>query len=298
MSEGPGPRRVGVVCESTACLPPELVERYSITVVPVPFVFGSDTFLDGVDLEPDAFYARLATSPARPKTSPPQPGAYLTAWETAACQAEALVLVTVSATISTFERSARLAQSLAAERLPGTRVVVLDSGSAGMGQGFVVLAAARAAAAGLELERVYDQAQAVARHVNLVVTLDTLRYLASASRIPQVAALVGSLLDIKPIIRVFRGEIQPVTRVRTRRRALDQLVEVVRQLAPAGVPLHLAVQHARASDDAAQVLRRLSSMRECVEAYITEFTPVMGAYCGPGLVGAAFYPELSGGPGA
>jgi DegV family protein with EDD domain len=291
VTTAPSGRRVAVACESTACLPPELARRYGVAVVPVPFVFGSQTFLDGVDLEPEAFYARLAASPVPPKTSPPEPGAYLAAWEAVAADAEALVLVTVSGRISTFERSARLAQDLAAERLPRTRVVILDSGSAGMGQGFVALEAARAAAAGLDPDAVCARARAVAQRVDLVVVLDTLRYLARASRIPQVAALVGSLVDLKPIIRVVRGEVQPVARVRTRRRSLDQLAEIVERLAPAGAPLHLAVQHARAPAEAAWLLDRLRARRDCVEEYVTEFTPVMGAYCGPGLVGAAFYPD-------
>jgi DegV family protein with EDD domain len=128
------------------------------------------------------------------------------------------------------------------------------------------------------------------------VTLDTLRYLARASRIPQVAALVGSLLDIKPLIRVVQGDIQPLMRIRTRRRSLDQLASLVERLTPSDAPLHLAVQHARAPQEAAWLLDRLRAARRCVESYVTEFTPIMGAYCGPGLVGAAFYPEPAGTP--
>jgi DegV family protein with EDD domain len=282
-------RQVGVVCESTACLPVELVEQYAITVVPVPFVIDGTTFHDGVDISPQAFYDRLASSSALPKTSPPEPGAYLEAWQSAGDQRSGVLVVTVAGRIGTFERSVRVAESLARERLPDTRVKVLDSGSAAMGQGFVALAAAQAACKGMDLEGVYREAAAVARRVNLVVALDTLRYLARTSRIPQVASIVSSLLDLKPIIRLADGEVQPLARVRSRQRSLERLVVAICGLAPADQPLHLAVHHARARAEADHVLEQLANRRRLVETWVTEFTPVMGAYCGPGLVGAAFY---------
>src|SRR5690349_8045160 len=114
------PRRsVGVVCESTACIPPDLVRQYAIQVVPVPFVFGSATFRDGVDLAADRFYDQLEKSSEVPKTSPPEPGAYLQAWQSAGPGCAGILVVTVAGHIGTFERSARVAAAAAAERLPG-----------------------------------------------------------------------------------------------------------------------------------------------------------------------------------
>ncbi len=283
-------RPVVVVCESTACLPPELVARYQIGVVPIPFVFGAETYLDGVDITPAEVYARLVATRTPPKTSPPPPGAYLEAWKAAAArvQARAVVLVTVSSKISTLQRSARLAQELAAEALPGTPVAVVDSGSAGMAQGFVALAAARAAAEGASLEEVVAQAEAVSRRVTLLVTLDTLEYLARASHLPQVVAFVGGLLAIKPIVQVS-GDIKLVARVRTRRRSLEELFERMRRMVPARARLHAAVQHACAPEEARRLEARIGETFDCVELFTSEFTPVMGSYCGPGLVGVAFY---------
>jgi DegV family protein with EDD domain len=283
-----------VVCESTACLTPALVERYGIRVVPVPFVLGSTTFRDGVDLAPEEFYKRLSTSSELPKTSPPEPGAYLEAFQAAGSEPGGILVVTVAGRIGTFQRSAKLAQSLAAERLAGTRVEILDSGSAGMGQGFVALAAARAACDGLDLEAACDAACTVANQVNLVVALDTVHYLARTSRIPQVASIVSSLLDLKPIFRVAHGEVQPVARPRSRQRSLDKLVETICALSPPDRKLNVAMHHARARTVAERVLEQLAKRRTLAQVYITEFTPVMGAYCGPGLVGAAFYPADEG----
>jgi len=281
--------RVAVVCESTACLPPELIARYRIGVIPIPFVFGTDTFLDGVDITPAEFYTRLASSQVPPKTSPPSPGEYLQAWQ--ATGAEGVVLVTVDGSVSTLQRSALMARDLAGESLPGVAVAVVDSRSAGMGQGFVALAAARTAADGRSMEEVVRVAEDVSQRVRMIVTLDTLEYLARASRIPQVAAFVGALLSIKPIVQLSGGDIRMLARVRTRRRSIEALFEQVRQGVPAGTRLHAAVQHARADEEAARLADRLRDEFAPVELYTTEFTPVMGGYCGPDLLGVAFYTE-------
>jgi DegV family protein with EDD domain len=284
-------RHAAIVCESTCCLPNELVERFRIGILPIPFVFGTEAFLDGVDLTADQFYTKLAATRTPPKTSPPSPGEYLQAWQRAARDASTIVAVTVDSKISTLQRSARLAEELAVEALPGTRVVVVDSLSAGMGQGFVALAAARAAAEGAPAEQIIAVAKRLSKLVQMVVTLDTLEYLARASRIPQVAAIVGGVLAIKPIIQMSGGDIHPLMRVRTRRRSIEALFDIVRGQVPEGARLHAAVQHARAADEAAALQAWVRAEFDCAEIYSTEFTPVMGGYCGPGLLGLAFYSE-------
>lgn len=286
--------RVAVVCESTACLPPELRERYGIGVIPIPFVFGTETFRDGVDITPAQFYERLTTTKQPPLTSPPSPGEYLEAWRAAAQGAAAVVCVTVDSKVSTLQRSARLASDMAEEALPGVPVAVVDSLSAGMGQGFVVLAAARAAQAGQPLSAVVAAATSVAQRVHLLVTLDTLDYLARVSRIPQVAAFVGGILAIKPLIEIAGGDIHPLSRVRTRQHSIDALFEELRRRVPPGARLHAAVQHAQAAEEAAAFEQRVRAEFDCAELYTTEFTPVMGGYCGPGLLGVAFYCEGAG----
>lgn len=286
--------QVAIVCESTACLPQTLIERYHIGVVPIPFVFGTETFLDGVDLTPTEFYERLIATKTPPKTSPPSPGEYLRAWQSAAASASAIVAVTVDSKISTLQRSALIAQQMAPEALPNVPITIVDSLSAGMGQGFVTLAAARTATEGRPLSEVAAAAQALAQRVRMIVTLDTLEYLARTSRIPQVAAFLGGVLSIKPIIQISGGDIHPIARVRTRRRSIQALVDQLRQSVPAGARLHVAVQHARAAEEAAALEQQLGETFDCVELFTTEFTPVMGGYCGPGLLGIAFYAEGEG----
>jgi DegV family protein with EDD domain len=178
--------------------------------------------------------------------------------------------------------------------LPGVSVAVVDSLSAGMGQGFVALAAARAVTEGASFTEAVARAEDVSRRVRLFVTLDTLDYLAKASRIPQVAAFLGGVLTIKPIIQISGGDIRPVARVRSRRRSIEALFEQVRASIPPNARVHLAVQHARAYAEALALEARLRDTFDCREVYTTEFTPIMGGYCGPGLLGVAFYCEADG----
>lgn len=292
-AEGKRARQVAIVAESTCCLPDELIARYRIGILPIPFVFGSETYLDGVNLTRAEFYRKLTETRTPPMTSPPSPGEYLKAWGEAARDAESVVCVTVDSKVSTLQRSARLASELAPEALPDTTVAVVDSLSAGMGQGFVALAAARAAEQGKPLEEVVKIAERVSQSVRMIVTLDTLEYLAKTSHIPQVAAFLGGVLEIKPIIQMSNGDIHPIARVRTRHRAVEQLFEQMRRMVPEGARLHVAVQHAQADEEAAQFEARIRDAFDCVELFTTEFTPVMGGYCGPGLLGVAFYPEES-----
>lgn len=283
--------QVAIVCESTCCLPESLIQQYHIGIIPIPFVFGSETFLDGVDITPAQFYSKLLATKTPPKTSPPSPGEYIYTWRTAAESAPAVVSVTVDSKVSTMQRSALLAQEMAPELLPDVPVVVVDSLSAAMGQGFVALAAARAAARGASLEEVVQIATEVSHRVKMIVTLDTLDFLAKASRIPQVAAFLGGVLAIKPIIQISGGDIVPLARVRTRRRSIDALFERMEQMVPEGERVHVAVQHARAEAEASALEARVRERFNCIEVYTTEFTPVMGGYCGPGLLGLAFYVE-------
>ena len=287
-------RAATVVCESTCCLPSELVRQYDIEILPIPYVFGDETFRDGVDLTHAQFYEKLVATRRPPKTSPPSPGEYLEAWRGASHRGAGVISVTVDSKISTLQRSARLACDLAPEVLPGVPVAVVDSLSAGMGQGFVALSAARAIADGLSFTAAVARAEDVSRNVRVLVTLDTLEYLAKASRIPQVAAFVGGALAIKPIIQISGGDIHLVARVRTRRRSIEALFERVRASIPSGARVHAAVQHARAEREAAAMETMLRGTLDCRELYTTEFTPVMGGYCGPGLLGVAYYYEGEG----
>lgn len=282
--------RIGLVTDSTACIPPELVAQYGIEIVPVELAFEGKVYRDGVDLSAEEFYQMLKKAHRLPTTSPASPVGFLEAYRRLGQRSEAILCLTVAARFSAMFDSARAAMETAREAMPGTRIEVLDSGVAAMCQGFMVLEAARAAAQGKGMEEVIAAAQRLRPRVQLLAMLDTLYYLAKGGRVPIPAAWASSLLQVKPILELREGELRLLERVRTRPRAIERMVEVLSQRG-GGKPLHLAVVHAHAIEEAMQLKERLARLFPCRELYLTQFTPVMGVHTGPGLLGLAFYTE-------
>jgi DegV family protein with EDD domain len=279
-----------IVTDSTACMPAELIERYAIEIVPVNIIFGGRTFTDSLEKDTSAFYDLLRRSTDRPTTAAPSPGRYAEAIARAARRADTVLCITVSKQFSAMYDSARQAIAMLQAETPQLDARLLDSRNAAMAQGFVVLEAARAAASGATLEAVVARADAMTRRVTLLAMLDTLDYLARSGRVPRVAAWAAGMLRVKPIVRFSVDGIKLIARARTRPRAIDELVRRAGALAGSG-RVHLAIHHANAPHDAAELLRRLESRLDLVEAHITEFTQVMGVHTGPGLLGAAFWTE-------
>jgi len=281
---------VGVITDSTACIPPELAERYSIEIVPLHIIFQGRTFVDSLTQDTSEFYELLRTSRELPTTAAPSPGMFVSAIGRAAARTDTLLCITVSREFSAMYDSARQAIEVVKAESPGLDVRLLDSRNAAMAQGFVVLEAARAAAAGADIEAAMARADKIASQVTLFAVLDTLSYLARGGRVPRVAAWAAGMLQVKPIVRFGASGVHLVARTRTRARALDRMVQELER-ATQGRRVHLAVHHAHAPEDAADLLARAEARLTLEEAYVTEFTQVMGAHTGPGLVGYAFWME-------
>jgi len=282
---------VAIVTDSTSCLPREEVERYSIEVVPLNLVHEGHIYRDGRDLTADEFYRLLKASKRLPTTSPASPGEYLEVFRRVGEKARSILCISVSAKLSGMFDSARAAAELATEVLPRTAIQVIDSKTAAMAQGFVVLAAARAARLGNSLPEVMDAAARMMPRVELVAALDTLHYLARGGRVPMVAAWATSILQIKPILKLARGEVRLLERVRTRKRSLSRLLELMRERVGKKGPVHASVFHAQARDEALALQERVIREFQPKELYLTEFTSVMGVHTGPGVVGIAYYAE-------
>ncbi|MBI4301158.1 MAG: DegV family protein [Chloroflexi bacterium] len=281
--------QVAVVTDSVSCLPKELVKEYCISVVPVDMVFEGQIFRDGVD-HLEYFYTLLAQARHLPTTSAPSPGAYLEAFRQASTWADSILCLTASAKVSAMLDSALKAKELAKEEIPQLTINVLDSRSATMTQGFVALAAARTAAKGQGIEEVTRVAEEVCSRAYMLFVLDTLYYLAKGGRVPKAAAWGASFLKIKPILTFSRqGEVELLERARTKPKAVARLLNLMRQRLLAGEPLHVAVMHANVPEEAERLRAEVASQFYCAELYVTEFTPVMGAHTGPGMVGLAFY---------
>jgi DegV family protein with EDD domain len=174
---------------------------------------------------------------------------------------------------------------------PEVNIEVLDCTTAAAGQGLVALAAAEAAKTGKSLMEVKGAAEQVMDRVNLFATLDTLHYLAKSGRVPQAAALVNSILQIKPIFTLNHASAHTVALPRTINSAMKRILKLMEQNVVPGKALHATVMHADAIDNAIVLRNRIASQFDCTELFITEFTPVMGVHTGPGLLGVAFYNE-------
>lgn len=257
-------------------------------MVPVNLIVGGRTYRDSLNDTTD-FYRLLRDARSQPTTAAPSPGAYLERMRAAAARADAVVCLTVSSQFSAMFDSARAAARLARDELPGLDVRVVDSRNAAMAQGFMVLEAARAAAAGASPDAVIERALALADRVALLVVIDTLEYLARGGRVPRLAAWASHVLQVKPIVQFRAGDIKLVARARTRPRAIERLLAEFRLRAPADGPLHVCVHHTNAPAEAELLRQRVAEELAPAELYVSEFTQVMGAHTGPGLVGLAFY---------
>jgi len=284
-------KKVAIVTDTTACIPQEQVERYGIKVVPMTIIFGDKVYRDGIDISPTEFYTLLRKAEKLPTTSHPSPDHFLDAYREASRRAPNILCITISSHFSATFNSAQLATEMAKTTLPNTAIEVLECGTAAAGQGLIVLAAARVADSGGNLNEVKKTARTIMHQVNLFATLDTLHYLAKGGRVPQAAALVNLLLKIKPIFTLNHGEAHTIALPRTIPGAVKRILKLMKQKVVKKQPLHVAVMHADALDEAVALRNRIASHFDCAELFITEFTPVMGVHTGPGLVGIAFYSE-------
>lgn len=278
--------KITIVTDSMANIPPELVKKYHIHVIPCRTVFGREVFRDGVDMTPTEFYRRLRESDNLPTTSTPSMGEFLELYRRLGRETEGIVSLHLSRELSATVKVAMEASRM----LPDIPIRVIDCRTATMAQGFIVLEAARAAAAGASLSQVVERAEALIPKVNLFATFATLEYLQRGGRIGRAAALVGSVLQIRPIIYINEGVVDVWEKPRTRARAVRRIVEIMEEQVGAN-PLHAAVFHGDALEEAERLKDKMASRFNCIELYVTEFTPVMGAHTGPGLLGVAFYSD-------
>lgn len=270
---------VAVVVDSTADIPQAIRDELAISVVPLTVLFGNETFLDGVEMTGDQFYARLIEGSVHPKTSQPSPGLFAETYERLSRDHEGIISIHLSGKLSGTVRSAEQAREL----VPDVPVRVIDSGSVSMGFGFLGIEAARMAGAGQSLDQIADQIEAQARQANVWAALDTLKFLERGGRIGGARAFLGTLLNVKPIIQI-RGEVQPAEQVRTHKKAMARLIELAKSQAPYS---HLSVMYSTDQQYVDEVVDQLSSFHPREEIVTAQLTPVLGVYGGPKLVGVA-----------
>jgi DegV family protein with EDD domain len=288
-------RKVGVVADTAASIPEDLIKEYGITMVPLITVFEDKSYRDGIDLkEASQLFDLVDKADKFPSSSAPPPVDYLNLYrKLAQDKVEGILSITISSGLSVCFDVATQAKEMAEKELPGVRVEVFDSKTTVGGFGMIVLAAARAAAEGKDLAQVIKATSEVKDKLSCIVLFDTLSFLAKSGRIGRANALMGNMLSIKPIAEIppSIGTVEPVTRVRTRPKALKYLVEIAKRRSKPGDKMHFLVEHTVTSKEAEKLVKMLYQEFDCAEVLTCESQPVAALKIGPKSVVLTFYSD-------
>ncbi|MSQ15071.1 MAG: DegV family protein [Dehalococcoidia bacterium] len=268
-----------IVTDSTADLPPELAQEMDITVVPLTVQFREKSYRDGIEINSEEFFVRLAQSASLPTTAQPPAAAFQEVYERLSQDGSEILSIHISGKLSGTMNSARLA----AQDLEGkVQVHLVDSGLASMSVGMVSLEAARAVKRGAQTTEVLDIVSHALAKSHLLICVDTLEYLQRGGRIGRASAFLGSILSVKPLITVKDGEVRPLERVRTRSRAIERLFDWAASFKDAA---EIAVMYATTPADAKILADRLAELFPGVTIHLARIGPVIGTHIGPGAVG-------------
>jgi DegV family protein with EDD domain len=269
---------VKIVTDSTSDLPPQLVQQLGITVVPVYLRFGDEVYRDGVDIGHDEFYRKLEESPVHPTTSQPTPADFADVYRRLAMETDAIVSIQTTSKLSGTYSSALQGKELAGT---GCRIEVVDSLSVSMGLGLMVMAAARLAEAGESLAGVMGEVAQAIHHTRIFGVFDTLKYLLRGGRIGKAKALLGILLNVKPLLTMRDGELFPAGQVRTRSKGIDRLFDLVKNALNIQ---ELAIVYSTTPDEAISLRERIGSIFDEKHIHLTRLGPALGVHGGPGTL--------------
>lgn len=274
--------RTAIVTDSTCNLPPDLARERRIHVAPLYVIWGDDSLRDGIDIQEPAFYERLRAASDIPKTSQVTPQDFVTLFERVRAEeeADAIVCAVLSSDLSGTYASATLAKNLV-----DFPVHVIDTRQVSWALGHTALAAAEARDQGASPEEIAAATRDAATRQQLVFTIDSLEHLRRGGRIGSGKLLFGSALNIKPVLIVRDGVIEAVENVRTRKRALQQVVKTTNKLLDGRPVRRLSVLHADAEADGHEVMAQAREQFKVAETYFAYATTVLGVHAGPGAVG-------------
>jgi DegV family protein with EDD domain len=271
-------RNVMVVTDSTSDIPPAMAASLGIEIVPLSVRFGDEVFLDRIEMSQDEFLVRLKAASDLPKTSQPPTTAFESVFRAGLDSGREVVCITIASNLSGTFNSARLA----ADAIDPSRITIVDSKTVAMALGWCAIEAVKAANEGKDAAEVEAAAHSAIERGHLYAVLETLDYAHRGGRIGRASHLIGSMLSIKPILTVRDGEVTPLERVRTWRKAVERLGEIARSHAPLS---GLAVAHAGNPTDAEQLADELSDLVPTDRLIFTNVGPVIATYAGPGAVG-------------
>lgn len=284
--------KVAVVTDSAASIPEQMIEALDIRWVAYYIHRGQEVLRDLVTVQRDEFFRWLPTAKELPTTASPGPGDYLTMYEKLSREEDAAEIVSIHMTSagSGAYQAAKAAQAMALEQLPNVRVEVIDTRNVSMCHGWMAIEAARAALAGQSLDEIVALVKKMIPVTRMIQTADTLRYLYMGGRIGKAKHLVGTLLNIKPLIGMEDGVIVPLGTARSRKRAYRKMVDMVEAAVGQMGKIKIAYVHAAAQEEAERIRALVETRLTCVESLIAELSPVLGVHTGPGTAGVCYFP--------
>jgi len=280
---------IGILTDTTASIPNRLVEKLRIEMVPYYVHRGLVTLRDMVDVKPAQFAEWLTEAKRLPTTSNPAPGDYFRGLKHLAGRVRGIIALTMTSKGSGAYQSCRAAIEMFREHTPQVQVEVVDTLQVAMSQGWAAIEAARAAMDGLGFEDVLQRAQEVAQQGMMIQTADTLRYLHMGGRIGKAQHLVGSLLNIKPLIGMQDGEIVALGTTRSRLRAYRRMVDLMEDKVGEGARIRVAFTHVAAREQLGRLQEMVTERFDCLETIVTELSPALAVHSGPGTVGVSFF---------
>ena len=278
--------KVALVTDSTSYIPREIREKYPITVVPQVVIWEGQTYEDDVTITPDQFYTRLRTAKVMPSTSQVSVVNMHKAYNSLLEQGYDVLGIFLSQKLSGTWQSAQMARE---ELTSGKeKVDFVDSETTAMAMGFIVLEVAKAALDGASLADCKALAEKGRQYVGVYLTVETLEFLHRGGRIGGAQRFLGTALNLKPILEVTGGRVEPVERVRTKGKSLDRIVELVTERCAGKSPVRIATLHADSEADARVILDKIAPLVKPVETVLAAVSPAVGANTGPGTVGLAW----------
>ena len=285
--------KLAIVTDSVVSIPERLLEELKVNVVPYYIHRGNEVWRDLVTIDRETFYRWLPTAEQLPQTASPGPGDYISVYQRLAEEegVDEIVSIHMTSKGSGAYQAAMAARSNLAEILPKLKIEVIDTLNASMCHGWMVIEAARLVLSKKSLAEVVEKVKSMMPITRMIHTADTLKYLYMGGRIGKAKHLVGSLLNIKPIVGMENGIIIPLGTARSRRQAYQMMVEMVGKVVGSS-KVKVAYVHASAQEEAQKIKELFELRLDIAESMIAELSPALGVHTGPGTAGVCYYPAF------
>ena len=281
--------KIGILTDSTHCLPSEFIRRYGIKVIPMGLVINNKAYYEQIEITPSEFWEKFKTLKSQPTTFAPNPKEFEKLFAEMALSFDNIICILVSKILTATQNAAISAKKDFLEQHPGVRIQIIDSKCAAGALGFLVLEAARAVERGNSFEEVINLVQNMLLKVTYLTALETMKYLIKGGRAPKIAA-IGNLLGVRPIITNNKetGEVLTIGRGQGKKNTMTKLVSMVSDFVEPNKPLHMIVHYTNNLQDGEKLREMVKARYDCEELYMTPYSPVMAVHVGP-VISLAFY---------